>query len=305
MNATRRALILALLPFALGLAAALLLRAISDGLPIVRLRADLGSWLALLCGLLSLVVLTGVAVWAAARRRLDQALTEARQAQAEAHRRFLRQLDHELKNPLTAIRVGLANLAGTPPGEARARTLTGVATQVSRLNKLATDLRKLADLETQPLERAAVDLNELLSELVTLAKQRPESEEREIALTLPQAPWPLPQIPGDRDLLFLAVYNLLDNALKFTRPDDTIEVRAVENGRVVTVEVADTGPGIPEDELSHVFEELYRGQGARGTEGSGLGLALVRAIVERHGGTVTVRSREGEGTVFTLHLPLN
>jgi two-component system OmpR family sensor kinase len=305
MNVTRHALILALIPFALGLTAALLLRATSDGLPIVRLRADLGTWLALLGGLLSLLALTGVVVWTAAGRRLDRALTEARQAQVKAHRRFLRRLDHELKNPLTAIRIGLANLAGTPPGEARDRTLAGVEAQVSRLSKLAADLRKLADLETQPLERAAVDLNELLSEVVTLAQQRPEGEGREITLTLPQAPWPLPQVPGDRDLLFLAVYNLLDNALKFTHPGDTIEVRAVEDGQVVAVEIADTGPGIPKDELPHVFEELYRGQGARGTEGSGLGLALVRAIVERHGGTVSVRSRQGEGTVFTLHLPLD
>lgn len=305
MNATRRALILALIPFALGLAAALLLQATSDRLPIVRLRADLGTWLALLGGLLSLLALIGVVVWAAAGRRLDRALTEARQAQAEAHRRFLRQLDHELKNPLTAIRVGLANLAGTPPGETRARALAGVEAQVSRLSKLATDLRKLADLETQPLERMAVDLNELLREVVTLSRERPEGKEHEIALALPQAPWPLPQVAGDRDLLFLAAYNLLDNALKFTRPDDTIEVRAVEDGQVVTVEIADTGPGIPEDELPHVFGELYRGQGARGTEGSGLGLALVRAIVKWHRGTVTVRSREGEGTVFTLHLPLD
>ena len=305
MNTTRRALILALVPFALGLATALLLRATSDRLPVIRLRADLGSWLALLGGLLSLLALTSVVVWAAAGRRLDRALTEARQTQAEAHRRFLRRLDHELKNPLTAIRVGLANLAGTPPRDERDRTLAGVEAQVSRLSKLASDLRKLADLETQPLERAAVDLNELLSEVVALAREQPEGEEREIALILPQAPWPLPQVPGDRDLLFLALYNLLDNALKFTRPSDTIEVRAVEDGRVVTVEVADTGPGIPEDELPHVFEELYRGRGARDTEGNGLGLALVRAIVERHGGTVTVRSREREGTVFTLHLPLD
>jgi two-component system OmpR family sensor kinase len=110
-------------------------------------------------------------------------------------------------------------------------------------------------------------------------------------------------VTGDLDLLFVAVYNLLDNALKFTRPNDSIEVRASDDGTAVVVEVADTGLGIPEDELSHVFEELYRGQEARGIEGSGLGLTLVKAVVERHGGTVTLRSRVGQGSVFTLHLP--
>jgi len=305
MHATRRALILALVPFALGLFAALLLQVTSDQLPIIHLRADAGTWLALLGGLLSLLALTGVVVWIVAGRRLDRALTEVRQAQAEAHRRFLRRLEHELKNPLTAIRVGLANLAETPPGKAQDQTLVGLEAQANRLGKLSADLRKLAELETQPLDRAAVDLNELLGEVVALARERPEGEEREITLALPQAPWPLPRVTGDRDLLFLAVYNLLDNALKFTHPGDTIEVRAIEDGRVVTVEVADTGPGIPENERPHVFEELYRGQGARGIAGSGLGLSLVRAIVEWHGGTVTVRSRKGKGTVFTLHLPLD
>ena len=83
-----------------------------------------------------------------------------------------------------------------------------------------------------------------------------------------------------------------------------IEVRAFEDGRRVVVEVADTGPGIPEGNLPHVFEELYRGENARGVEGSGLGLALVRAVAQHHGGNVTVRSREGEGTAVTLRLPL-
>jgi two-component system OmpR family sensor kinase len=119
---------------------------------------------------------------------------------------------------------------------------------------------------------------------------------------VPQAPWPLPQVPGDNDLLLLALHNLLDNALKFSRKGDTIEVRAFEDGQSVVVEVADTGPGVPAGELPHVWEELYRGVGARGVPGSGLGLALVRAIVERHGGQVSVRSREGQGTVFGVRL---
>lgn len=89
-----------------------------------------------------------------------------------------------------------------------------------------------------------------------------------------------------------------------TRPGDTVEVRASEDGASVVVEVADAGPGIPMEELPRVWEELYRGQGARGTPGSGLGLALVRAIVEQHGGQVTLRSRVGQGTVVTMRLPV-
>ena len=144
---------------------------------------------------------------------------------------------------------------------------------------------------------------DLLQEVVEGIQDRPEAPQRELALTVPRAPWPLPDVQGDPDLLFLALHNLLTNALKFTQPGDRIEVRALEDGAAVVVEVADTGPGIPEAEAPLVWEELYRGQGARGVPGSGLGLALVRAIAERHGGQVALRSREGQGTVFTLRLP--
>jgi signal transduction histidine kinase len=84
-------------------------------------------------------------------------------------------------------------------------------------------------------------------------------------------------------LLWLVFYNLLDNACKFTRPEDAIELRAVEDGHWLVVEVADTGIGIAEDDLPHLFEELYRGSNARGVEGSGLGLSLVQRVVTRHG----------------------
>lgn len=94
--------------------------------------------------------------------------------------------------------------------------------------------------------------------------------------------------------MFLAAHNLLDNAIKFSRPGDTIEVRAFEDGAALVVEVADTGPGIPDEVLPHVWEELYRGEGTRSIPGSGLGLALARAIVQRHGGRAGVRSRQAK-----------
>jgi signal transduction histidine kinase len=165
-------------------------------------------------------------------------------------------------------------------------------------------LRKLSELETRPLDRDLTDLTELLEDAFALAQDQEGAGERALTLSIPRAPWPLPAINGDRDLLVLAIHNLLDNAIKFSRPGDTIEMRAFEDGANVVVEVADTGPGIPDKDQSLVWEELYRGEGARGIPGSGLGLALVRAIVARHDGTITLRSRPGEGTVFTLRLPV-
>jgi two-component system OmpR family sensor kinase len=222
----------------------------------------------------------------------------------EERRRFLQRLDHEMKNPLTAIRAGLANLAEAPAQETREEALDSVNIQVLRLSNLVSDLRKLAELETRPLECIPVDIAALLEETLASAQDLPDASRRQITLTVPQAPWPLPHVAGDWDLLFLAVYNLLDNAVKFTEVDDMIEVRAFEDGSSVVIEVAETGVGIPEGDLPHVWEELYRGEGARVIPGSGLGLALVRAIVERHNGTALVRSRAGQGTVFSIRLPI-
>jgi len=275
-----------------------------ENLPVLYLRGDAGT-LALLGGIL----LSGLAsaflylVQRAERQRRDD-VAGVQTRTAEERRRFLRRLDHELKNPLTAIQAGLANVASTPLPAAQQAALESVRSQTLGLSRLSADLRKLAELETRPLERTLVDMAELLGEVVEITRERPEAAERELTLTVPQAPWPLPEVNGDPDLLFLAVHNLLTNAVKFTQPGNRIEVRAFEDSAVIVVKVADTGPGIPEVEISHVWEELYRGQGARGIPGSGLGLALVRAIAERHGGRVGLRSREGQGTVFTIRLPI-
>jgi two-component system OmpR family sensor kinase len=110
-------------------------------------------------------------------------------------------------------------------------------------------------------------------------------------------------VRGDVDLLYLAVYNLLGNAVKFSPPGTRIEVRGTDEDGTVVVEVADSGPGIPPDEVDVVFDELARGRDARGLPGSGLGLALVRVIAARHGGRATLRSRPAQGTSVRLHLP--
>jgi two-component system OmpR family sensor kinase len=288
--------LLALLPALLGLVAAVAWQAGFWADPVLYLRADVGT----LCLLLGVAGSAGcalaLAVWSAAGRRHERALAALRQAQADSHHRFVRRLDHEMKNPLTAIRASLANLAVRP----EQATLVAVRTQVDRLARLSADLRKLAGLESQALELEPVDLGELLEEVAEAARDQPEAAARHLQLTLPRAPWPLSPVAADRDLLFLALYNLLDNALKYTRPGDAVEVRAFEDGATVAVEVADTGPGIPEEELPHLGEELYRGSAPRSVEGSGLG----RAIVIRHGGTVSIRSRVGQGTAVTLRVPV-
>lgn len=291
--------LLVLLPLGLGLVTALLLR-YRGTTPIFYMRADAAT-LAILAGLtLSLLLAAG---WALLEHTRQASLRLSQAQAADDRRRFLQRLDHELKNPLTALRAALANLTEAPTDALQREALAGIETQAMRLSRLVADLRKLADLETRPIEHAPVDITTMLEEALALAQERPEAAERRLTLSLPRAPWPLPAVAGDRDLLFLAVHNLLDNALKFTRPGDTVEIRAFEDGATVIIEVADTGPGIPEDEVPHVWEELYRGQGARGTAGSGLGLALVRAIALRHGGQVHLRSRVGQGTVVTLRLP--
>ncbi|MBI3244012.1 MAG: HAMP domain-containing histidine kinase [Chloroflexi bacterium] len=268
--------------------------------PILYLRADLGT-LSLLLGIgLSTLLMLALGGWAWLENQHGQTLTQTILRVAADRRRFLQRLDHELKNPLTAIRAGLVNVGDGDSAE----TLSSIQAQVQRISRLTADLRKLSELETRPFERSAVDMADLLQQVFELAQERPEAGTRRLSLQLPQAPWPLPAIFGDHDLLLLVVHNLLDNALKFTRPSGTVEVRAFEDGAAVVIEVADTGPGIPEEDMPHIWEELYRGQGARGVPGSGLGLALTSAIVQRHGGQIVVRSRPGQGTVFTVRLPI-
>ena len=245
-----------------------------------------------------LVSATAVALELFSSALSRERLAGAAEAQARRdleHRQFLARLDHELKNPLTAI------LAATASGEDEASAL--VAAQARRMGVLVTDLRKLANLSSAPMERELVDLEEAARDAVEAARSS-VGEARSFTLVFPTAPWPLPRVLGDADLLYSAIQNVVFNAVKYSGEGDSIEVRGSQSETGVSIEVADTGIGIPAAERESVFSELARGANAAGRSGSGLGLPLVRLVIERHGGHVRLTSREGVGTSVVLALPL-
>jgi len=297
----KRWLWLAVIPGALTLGLVFYLRIRYTRLPVVSFDIDIASTI-LVPGLL-ITGLTVIIVYLVSR--IENARIEAREMAAEDRRSFLRRLDHELKNPITAIFMGTANLKiAQSPGQNRAN-IENIEVHTRRLQILTSDLRKLADLERKPIEQAPVDVATLLQETFDITTDIHQDKEREFRLTLPSVPWPLPYVRGDRDLLQLAFHNLLDNAVKFSDNQDSIELRAFEDGSFVTIEVADSGRGISSQDLPYIWEELYRGDLARGIPGSGLGLALTKAIIERHGGSISARSRVGDGTVVSVSLPLS
>ena len=269
-----------------------------------ELTAEPGDWALAAGALVTVLALVAVLRAARRRRRRDDALGEVESRSAGDRRRLVGRLDHELKNPLTAIRLALANLSGDDPRPEQRRGLRSIEEQVLRLSRLTTDLRKIADVETSRLDTTDVDVTALLEEALEVVGEQPRAAGRTLRLDAPRAPWPLPHVEGDADLLALAFVNLVDNAVKYTADGATVEVRARESGQGVLVEVADTGQGISAEDLPHVWEELFRSQEARSVPGIGLGLPFVRAVVHRHGGTVSADSRQGEGTVVRVRLPV-
>jgi two-component system OmpR family sensor kinase len=251
------------------------------------------------------VLLVLVLVVAPARRKSRErstatAVAHATAAEREAHRRFLARLDHELKNPVTAIRSALA--AGEP---LPAQNVQIASAQAARLADLVGELRALASLETREIDRENVDPTALVEEEVQAVRDEllARGLQRDLVTALPTVPWPLPPVLGDPDLLAVAVRNVVLNAAKYSDPGARIEVRGTESEGSVVIEVADTGWGIADEDLPHVWDELFRARAARGIEGSGLGLSLVRVVIERHGGQVSLRSRAGAGPSVRLEIP--
>lgn len=308
------------LPIIVGLIAGTLAQIFFPPEVPILLQADLGiaafvfggvvrqwSFFAFLLGFFTTLFLLLLYYWdVRAVRQANTIIMESIRDMEQNRRSFLRRLDHEIKNPLTGLRAALVNMQETQAADERQHAVENAGRAVARLTRLLGDLRKLSDLGERPIEHTRVDVPDLLQDTVDAAHMLPAFEGREVNLFIPKVPSPFPSITGDRDLLVLAIYNLIENALKFTCTDDSVEVRALEDGQFVVIEVADSGVGIPPEDVSKIFEELYRGSNTRSTEGSGLGLALVKHIIALHNGQVGVRSSQAEprGTVFTIRLPV-
>jgi heavy metal sensor kinase len=230
--------------------------------------------------------------------RLDDAFRRQRDFTADA--------SHELRTPLTAIKGQVEVALGKPRDVASYReVLQTVNEEVDRLIRMVGSLLTLAraDAGQIPIASEPVNLGDLIAAVVD--QVRPVAEERE--LTLGVAPGPAVTLHADEDLLLQLVLNLLDNAVKYTPPGGTVTAGWGTDGERTELWVRDSGIGIAEEASERVFDRFYRVDKARSrTEGGvGLGLSICRWIAEAHGGSISIRSALGQGTVFTVSLPLN
>jgi signal transduction histidine kinase len=208
---------------------------------------------------------------------------------------------HDLRTPMTRLR-GLAERA-LESGDAAAQreALVTCLEESDRILAMLDTLMDISEAETGTMRLALADvpLEALISEVASVYED--VAEDKSIALATSVEP--RLTVRADRDKLRQVLANLLDNAIKYTPSGGRVDVRAVGEGATVRIEVADTGPGIPDHDLPRIWERLYRGDQSRAERGLGLGLSLVRAIVRAHAGTVEVATAPGKGARFTICLP--
>lgn len=217
-------------------------------------------------------------------------------------KRFLADVSHELRTPLTAIRgnVDLIRQFGVADEE----SLDAISTEVDRLTRLVRDLLLLAQAETGklPLSRDAVELDTLMLEVFRQAKVLAGERVNVRIGNEDQA-----RVEGDRDRLKQVLLNVVANALEHAPDGSEVRLALKCEGKLAELSVVDEGPGIPEEELSRIFERFYRRDPSRNRNkgsGAGLGLSIAYWITRHHGGDIRVESSVGEGTTFVISLPL-
>ena len=220
---------------------------------------------------------------------------------------FLRHLSHELKTPLTSMKVLADSLVGQEgvPEELYQEFMSDITAEIDRENKIITDLLSLVKLDKKAadLNVEHLNINQLLEDI--LKRLRPIADKRNIDLILDS----FRPVEADVDEVkfTLAISNLVENGIKYNVDDGWVRVTLDADHKYFYVKVADSGMGIPEESVGRIFERFYRVDKSHSKEigGTGLGLAITRSAVTKHHGTIQVESKEGEGTTFTVRIPLS
>jgi two-component system, OmpR family, sensor histidine kinase KdpD len=228
---------------------------------------------------------------------------EASRESEQLRSALLDAVTHEFRTPLTSIKAAASTLASSVQldEDGRRDLIAVVEEEADRLNRLVGEAAEMAQLDAQKvqLEFETVDVRAPIN--AALRDLEPMLRDREVTVSVPTD---LPRVRIDEQRIVEVLRHLLENASKYSPAGTPIRVSAERSGRFVRINVADQGPGIDDFEQSLIFEKFYRGRGNRSVQGTGMGLPIVRAIAEAHGGSVTVVSQLGHGSVFSLALPV-
>lgn len=238
--------------------------------------------------------------------RAFNSMSEKLEALDKTRNQFVSNASHELKTPLSTMKILIESLLYQDPmdtGMAK-EFLTDVNKEIDRLNRIVSDLLTLVNIDSGGLKLniAEMSINSLLEEQVR--RLLPLARENGIEINLEMKDEI--SIPGDNAKLEQVIYNVIDNAIKYTPRGGEVETSLVRSGKKAIIRISDTGIGIPAEDLPHIFDRFYRVDKARSraTGGTGLGLSIVKQIVQNHGGNITATSAEGKGTTFTIELPI-
>jgi signal transduction histidine kinase len=223
---------------------------------------------------------------------------------AENLRDFLSTISHDLKTPLTLINTSLYLLERVGDPVRQKEKIEAIQAQVFLLEKYINDILTISRLDHTPsFDRQPVDLNRLVRNIEQRLRPSVERKNLTTSLDLRQE---ATAVFGDEQELDRVLVNLIENAVNYTPHNGTVTIRTLRERDCVVAEITDTGIGIPENELPHIFERFYRATQARSVEprGTGLGLAIVKRILELQGGSIEVQSIEGQGSTFRVLLPI-